>query len=277
MKKIICKIPSNLFEIFLVELNGYGFEIINRKNDEVFFSIYAQDEDYDQVRDMVDEIFQDLSAGGVESVEDIKEENWEEKWKENFKPIRIGNFIIIPEWEVYDSNDYIPIKIKVAMAFGTGLHPTTQLMLRFIPKYIDKEDTVVDVGTGTGILAIASAKIGAKVDAFDIDPRAVDECKINAWENQVNINCSVRDITDDLNIYDVVLSNLQIDLFEKYFDILAKKFRKYWIVSGIFQEKEKDRLMDMAMKNDLQVVDTKSMSEEGRAEYVWYGFVLKHK
>lgn len=277
MKKIVCGIEPDFFEIFAVELNGYGFEILSRDNNQVKFAVYAQDQEFEDIKEMVQAVFNDIGKGQILEVVDIQEEDWEEKWKENFKPIPAGRFLIIPEWEIYQGDEYIPIKIKVAMAFGTGLHPTTQIMLRLIPDFVQPDSKVLDAGCGTGILAIAAAKLGADVDAFDIDPVAVEECKTNSWENEVKVNCFVSDITSDLKEYDIILSNLQIDIFEKSFDILAKKFKKYWLLSGIFKEAEKDRILQMAQKNNLEVIKVEQQSEEGREDYVWYGFVLRHR
>lgn len=276
MKKIVCSIEPDFFEIFAVELNGYGFEIISRENEETKFAVYAQDEEFDDIREMVQAVFNDIGRGRILEVIDIQEEDWEEKWKENFKPIQIGKFIIIPEWEIYRGSEFIPIRIKVAMAFGTGLHPTTQMMLRFIPEFVEGGDKVLDAGCGTGILAIAAAKMGADVDALDVDPVAVQECKTNSWENEVKVNCFVSDITQDLKEYDVILSNLQMDVFNKTFDILAKRFRKFWLLSGIFGGLEKERILQMAEKNNLKPVKVYSQSEEGREDHVWYGFVFQH-
>lgn len=276
MKKIVCGIEPDFFEIFAVELNGYGFEILSRDNEGVKFAIYAQDEELEDIKEMVQAIFNDIGRGVILETLDIKEENWEEKWKENFKPVPVGKFLIIPEWEIYEGDEFIPIKIKVAMAFGTGLHPTTQMMLKLIPEFVDVGDKVLDVGCGTGILSIASAKLGAEVDALDIDPVAVEECKINSWENEVKLNCFVSDITDDLKEYDVILSNLQIDIFDRVFDILAKKFRKHWILSGIFKDVEKEKILQMAEKQNLKPIRIENQSDEGREEDVWYGFVFKH-
>lgn len=270
MKKYICEIPSDLFEIFLVELNGYGVEILNKDENITVFAIY----DYD--KDAINNIFEDLGSGRIVLEEDIKEEDWEEKWKENFKPIEIPPFIVIPEWEIYQGNDLIPIKLKIAMAFGTGLHPSTQIILSLIPKYISQGDKVIDIGCGTGILSIASAKLGANVDAIDIEKQAVEECKVNSWENQVKVNCYQASIEDIKDSYDIVLSNLQMEIFNKYFDKLKDIFKKYWLISGIFKD-EKDKILKMAENSGLEVVEMKSKPEEGKPDDLWYGFVIKHK
>ncbi|MDQ7055546.1 MAG: 50S ribosomal protein L11 methyltransferase [Persephonella sp.] len=95
-----------------------------------------------RIREAINEIFEDLGGGSLILEEDIKEENWEEKWKENFKPIVVSPFIVIPEWEVYEDKDYIPVKLKIGMAFGTGLHPTTLIALSLIPEVVEKEKQV---------------------------------------------------------------------------------------------------------------------------------------
>lgn len=275
MKRINCTIEPDYFEIFAVELNGYGFEITKRGEDRIEFTIYAQDEEFESIREMVEEIFADIGKGKVSSVEDISEEDWEEKWKESFKPIEIGKFIVVPEWEIYNGSDYIPIKIKVAMAFGTGLHPTTQMMLKLIPEFVESEDSVLDVGCGTGMLAIASAKMGAQVDALDIDPQAVEECKVNAWENEVSVRCFLGNIEEIDQEYDVLISNLQMEIFQRSFDTLSKKFRKYWLLSGIFQDVEREEILNLSREYNLKLVRIESMQEEGRDDHVWYGFVFK--
>ncbi|SNZ06775.1 [LSU ribosomal protein L11P]-lysine N-methyltransferase [Persephonella hydrogeniphila] len=277
MKKLIYSLPASLFEIFVVEFNGYGFEILNRDENEVVFAIYAQNEEVEGIKNSINEIFEDLGGGTLILEEDITEENWEEKWKENFQPIRIPPFIIIPEWEVYTGNDLIPIKIKPGMAFGTGLHPTTQIMLRLIPEYVNKGEYILDIGTGSGILAIAAAKIGAFVDAIDIQEEAVEECQQNAWENEVKINCQKKSVEEIDKKYDTVLANLQIDIFRKHFKTIASLFNRYLIISGIFKEKEKTDILKMADKSKLIPVKELSQPEEGKEGELWYGFVFRHK
>ncbi|WP_029523123.1 50S ribosomal protein L11 methyltransferase [Persephonella sp. KM09-Lau-8] len=276
MKKLIYSLPAPLFEIFAVELNGYGIEILNRDEREVIFALYAQEEELEGLKNAVQEIFEDLGSGTLILEEDIPEENWEEKWKENFKPIEIPPFVIIPEWEIY-TGSLIPIKLKIGMAFGTGLHPTTQIMLKLIPEFVKKGDTVLDIGTGSGILAIAAAKLGAKVVAIDIQDEAVRECKDNAWENEVQVECKKASADEIEGKYDIVLANLQIDIFRKYFDHIAKLFNKYLLISGIYKEKEKQELLEMAEKNNLKKIKEITQNEQGREGDLWYGFVFENK
>ncbi len=101
----------------------------------------------------------------------IQEANWMEAWKENYRPIRVGKkLIILPAWIENPEPDRIPIKIEPGMAFGTGVHPTTQLSLQLLETYIYPDGTVFDIGCGSGILSIAAHKLGAtEVYGVDVD------------------------------------------------------------------------------------------------------------
>lgn len=278
MKKIICSIPSQLFEIFLVEFNGYGYEILNKDENETFFAIYAEDNEITTVKEALNEVFEDIGNGKIILEENVPEVNWEEVWKEGFEPIEIPPFVLLPEWEVYKGNNLIPIKLKIGMAFGTGKHATTQIALSFVGKYVNPHDKVLDAGCGSGVLSIAAAKLGANpVDAVDIHKEAVEECKTNAWENEVKINCQLRDVSQINEKYDVIIANIQMEIFEKIFDKLANLFEKYLIISGIFKEKEKKQFLEMAKRNNLVIIEEKSKPEsEDKPEDLWYGFALRH-
>ncbi len=277
MKKIIYKLPEDKLEIFAVELNGYGFEVERKGNGEVEIILYAEDEESESLKEAVEEILNDLKVGKFVKEEYIKEENWEEKWKENIKPVIIDPFLIYPEWEIYKGDRYIPIKIKIGMAFGTGLHPTTQLILKLLPKYIKKGYSVLDIGTGTGILAIASAKLGAdKIVAIDIDKQAVEECKTNSWENEVNIECKKGTPSDIKEKFDIVLANLETKIFRDVFKDIIPLFSKYLILSGIFKEKERDEIKKYIKENNLVLVEELSQPEaEDKKDELWYAFVVK--
>ncbi len=276
MKKFICEIPEDKFEIFLVEFNGYGVEVLERDNQNVKFAVYTEKEEEIPFREGLNCIFEDIGEGKIVDEEYVEDRIWEEVWKEDFKPIKVPPFIIIPEWEIYKGDEFIPIKIKVGMSFGTGMHATTQLVLSLLPKYIKEGNTVLDVGCGTGILGIGAFKLGAsKVDTVDIDEKAIEECKINAWENEVKVQCKLGSIEQIEGVYDVVLANLQIDIFRKYFKDIVKHFDKYLIISGIFKN-EKDELLKLAEENNLKLIEHKSKPEsEEKPEDLWHSFVFE--
>lgn len=115
----------------------------------------------------------------------IEDQEWETAWKKHFKPVRVGRIIVKPTWEQMDAGpDDLVVEIDPAMAFGTGYHPTTQLCLLALQDYVKPGDIVLDVGTGSGVLAIAAALLGAeRVSAIDIDTIAVDTAIENVAQN----------------------------------------------------------------------------------------------
>jgi len=117
----------------------------------------------------------------------IKEEKWGENWKKHFQPQFIGAVIITPPWhEITAAPGQVVVKIEPGMAFGTGTHPSTVLSLRLLQEVIRGGETVYDIGTGSGILALAAAGLGAaQVTGVDIDPVAVAEARRNVKRNKM--------------------------------------------------------------------------------------------
>lgn len=124
---------------------------------------------------------------------EIMDENWMNAWKDQYKPLRVGEkLMIIPSWVKKEFPGRLPIRINPGMAFGTGTHPTTQLCLEALEEYLQSTQTVFDIGCGSGILTIAALRLGAdKVIAVDIEPASVqstrENCTLNQVEGQVEI------------------------------------------------------------------------------------------
>ncbi len=120
------------------------------------------------------------------------EEGWEERWRQFHKPVRVGSLWIGPPWETPDA-DARAVVIDPGRAFGTGGHPTTQLCLQLLEQ--EERTSVLDVGCGSGVLAIAAAKLGFEpVHGFDFDPQAVEATERNALENDVTVTVSLADL-----------------------------------------------------------------------------------
>jgi len=186
----------------------------------------------------------------------IKEEDWSSTWKSHFKPSRIGKRIVVkPTWEEYAKNDDdIVLELDPGMAFGTGTHPSTRLCMEILEKIFfhegDYRDTssndqlnVLDVGTGSGILAITAAKLGAvQVTAIDIDPQAVtvalENIVMNGVDNQVTV--SDNPLGKITGRYDIVLANILAEELVKMAPELIKRMSPggFLILSGILTEKE---------------------------------------
>ncbi len=140
----------------------------------------------------------------------IADEDWLESWKATFTPIRIGRFLVRPTWsDATDDGALIALVLDPGMAFGTGLHPTTQACLERLSTLEVSGARVLDVGCGSGVLAIAAAKRGAgTVTAVDIDPLAVRATAENSATNGVTIAVTAGGAADVAGTFDLVLANI---------------------------------------------------------------------
>lgn len=150
-----------------------------------------------------------LGPIGELAVRAVDDQDWLEAWKATISPIRVGRFLVRPSWSDASASDAITIALDPGMAFGTGLHPTTQQCLEAV-SYLDLEGLrVLDVGTGSGILGIAAAKRGAReVVGVDTDPLAVRAARDNADANGVALDARLGSAADVAGTFEVVLANL---------------------------------------------------------------------
>lgn len=132
---------------------------------------------------------------GEPQIRPLKEEDWANAWKAGYKPLQVGRFLIIPSWErksVSVPPGVLPVILDPGMAFGTGLHPSTQLCLLGMDGAVGPRTRVLDAGCGSGILSIAAARLGApEIDGFDIDPIAMRATEENAAMNDLPVGINV--------------------------------------------------------------------------------------
>ncbi|MBQ7661057.1 MAG: 50S ribosomal protein L11 methyltransferase [Clostridia bacterium] len=162
-----------------------------------------------------------LAAAGIPFTLDVtgcREEDWAESWKKYYHPVHVGNIVVVPAWEDYTpAPGEIPVTMDPGMAFGTGTHETTRLVISMMQKYLQKGQKMLDVGTGSGILAICGAKLGAAVvRAYDIDPVAVKVARENIAAAGVEVECDISDLLSGVRAapggYDLVTANLVADI-----------------------------------------------------------------
>ncbi len=181
------------------------------------------------------------------SMQGVKEEDWAENWKQYYKPFRIGEHMVVkPTWEPWDAREGdLIIEIDPGMAFGTGTHETTAMCVSLIEQYY-RGGSLLDVGTGSGILAIAAARLGAKgIVAVDIDPDAVRVAKENVAHNGLESAIDVRkgDLLQGLSQqFDFAVANILAPVICMLAAPLKKHLTKggRFICSGIIAEAEGD-------------------------------------
>ena len=186
------------------------------------------------------------------SVEEKENIDWIQKYKDSIEPIDTGKFYIHPQWYP-PMEDKINILINPALAFGSGHHATTYSCLKAISNYVKEGDEVLDVGCGSGILALASRKLGARVDLCDTDEIAVDSAKENFELNgEVYNDIWVGSVNKSSKEYDVVVANIIADVLKAISKQLKDRVKSggFLILSGILDKKENivtDSFSDMKL------------------------------
>ena len=284
IKLILPRALSELFGNLLVDNGCKGYVAEERGRDKVVLKGYLKGKlKAESLLDKVNKYAESLRKLDKNDLEvevqltEIKEEDWSRNWKKTFKPIQVTNRIIIkPSWIEKRFPQKLVIEIEPKMAFGTGEHSTTRLCLRALEKYLKTGDRVLDLGTGSGILAIAAAKLGASyVLALDIDQDAVSNARENIKRNKVQKIIDLKlgtlnsKISDDS--FDLIVANLTKTQIVKFFDGMNRVLKKkgIFVLSGIQTEEKKETEKFLLTK--------KVLLKETLSEKEWVCFVGEKK
>ena len=197
------------------------------------------------------------------SLNGVNEEDWANAWKAYYKPLHIGKrMVIVPAWEKYDEQPgEIVVRMDPGMAFGTGSHETTRLVIGLLEKYTPKGGRMLDVGCGSGILAICASKLGAgQCYAYDIDPVAVKVANENIRHSGItNVTCEVSDLLRDVDRaypYDLITANIVADIIIRMSPDVGALMHAgtVLLVSGIILERSDD-VVEALEANGLKIVE----------------------
>ncbi|HKP45559.1 MAG TPA: 50S ribosomal protein L11 methyltransferase [Pyrinomonadaceae bacterium] len=214
--------------IALLKVTGYFDHLPDRE--DVRATLFAALQIYDMPTSAIREM----------TVREVPDQDWLGEWKKSWQPVAVGErFLIAPPWsEISDADNRIVIRIEPGMAFGTGTHETTRLCLKAIEKYFSG-GSFLDVGTGTGILAIAAAKLfpEARIEAIDTDAVAIEIAQENARLNDVvdQISFRVGTVTHPTASADVVCANLTADVITDLLPKLLDATCGQLLLSGILE------------------------------------------
>lgn len=207
------------------------------------------------VREALDDLknFMDIGEATIEESQ-TEDKDWINNWKQYFHQFYVDDILIVPSWEEVkaEDKDKMILHMDPGTAFGTGMHETTQLVIRQLKKYVTPDTEMLDVGTGSGILGIVALKLGAKhVLGTDLDPCAVPAVAENKEANQIvdeTFDMVIGNIIDDKAIqdqagyekYDIVTANILADVLIPLTPVIVNQMKKgaYYITSGILDVKE---------------------------------------
>ena len=185
-----------------------------------------------------------LDLGSLEIVKrEIDGDLWREQWKEHFRPIHIGKIVIVPEWIEYKEQEgEIKVLLDSNMAFGTGEHETTSMCVEYLGEFVKPDQTVIDVGCGSGILGISALKLGAK----EVVMTDIDECAVTATEHNMKLNnltngkVLLKNLLDDQTVQgDIIVCNIMAELLIVFAPHIGKNLRPngHIILSGILTDR----------------------------------------
>lgn len=233
---------------FFVEKSENGILKIQEEDTDLLTILEKIESELEELRN-----FMDIGDGTI-TTDETEDIDWINNWKQYFHQFYIDDILVIPSWEEVkdvDSNKMV-LHIDPGTAFGTGMHETTQLCIRQLRKFITKDTELLDVGTGSGILAILSLMFGAKhAVGTDLDPCAVDAVRENMEANHIapkDFEMMIGNIITDQEVqkkvgfscYDIVVANILADVLVPLTPVIVNQLKPggIYITSGIIDDKE---------------------------------------
>ena len=231
----------------------------------------------DRVKGALEEVrsYMDIGEGTITRSE-TEDKDWINNWKEFFHQFYVDDILIVPSWEEVkeEDKDKMILHIDPGTAFGTGMHETTQLVIRQLKKFVTKDTVMLDVGTGSGILGIVALKLGAAhVVGTDLDPCAIPAVADNKEANGIKdetFDMLIGNIIDDKEVqdtvgyekYDVVTANILADVLVPLTPVIVNQMKKgaYYITSGILDVKE-DVVVQAVKEAGLSLVEVTHQGE----------------
>lgn len=231
----------------------------------------------EKVRAVLEEVRGYMEIGeGTITESQTEDKDWINNWKEYFHQFYVDDILIVPSWEEVkeEDKDKMILHIDPGTAFGTGMHETTQLVIRQLKKFVTKDTQMLDVGTGSGILGIVALKLGAAhVVGTDLDPCAIPAVADNKEANDIKdetFDMLIGNIIDDKEVqdtvgyekYDIVTANILADVLVPLTPVIVNQMKKgaYYITSGILDVKEE--VVVKAVKDaGLQLVEVTHQGE----------------
>jgi ribosomal protein L11 methyltransferase len=252
-------------------------EIIKKDKNKAAVSVYlSEDRNAPETVYMLTTRFASLGVKTEISTQGLNETDWANCWKKYYKPVRIGkHVVIVPMWEEFSPEaDDVVVRMDPGMAFGTGTHETTALCAELIEKYMDRGVRALDVGTGSGILAILASKLGAaEIDALDIDHNSVRVAKENCEQNgTLNVNCRQSDLIAKADgKYDFISANIVADIIIRMAQNVGDFLKDdgTLVVSGII-EPQAQQVVSVFAEKGFVLIDKLDKND-------WNAFVFKKK
>ena len=251
--------------------------ILNADRETVKVSLFVPEERNPlEYKEFIETRLSDLSINGEIGLEGMNEDDWAESWKQYYKPVPLGRITVVPAWEKYEAKEgEVIVRMDPGMAFGTGTHETTRLVIRLMQDELKGGERLLDVGTGSGILSICASKLGAKsCNAYDIDPVAVKVARDNALADGCeNITVGVSDLLKGVDLsegkYDFCVANIVADIIIRMLPDVKDyvKSGAPLILSGIIGERA-DEVREAVIKNGFKV-------EKEIKENDWVGMLVR--